>query len=237
MNGGTGSIERQIKEPDVALTLSKEIPTYENHDFECWNTSSDGEGDDYEPGQEYTENDSLTLYAQWKAAEYTVTYFANGGINAPAKGTKSYDVPYTLPAQIPTRAGYSFRRWNTAANGSGNSYAPGDVLTGNSDVTLYAQWNPNSFRVTFDADGGTASYESAIFRYNDVYGELPTAEKAGFTFDGWRSPGGSVVSEDDLVRISSNTVFKAIWSPAKFTLTFDAAPGECETKTKDIYFS
>lgn len=46
------------------------------------------------------------------------------------------------------RSGYTFTGWNTAADGSGSSYAPGDVITSENlvfhqsvnTITLYAQW-------------------------------------------------------------------------------------------------
>ena len=40
-----------------------------------------------------------------------------------------------------TRTGYIFNSWNTAANGSGTAYNPGDTVTiGTANITLYAQW-------------------------------------------------------------------------------------------------
>ncbi len=39
--------------------------------------------------------------------------------------------------------GYTFNGWNTAKNGSGTAYQPGDTFTLKSDVTLYAQWIVN----------------------------------------------------------------------------------------------
>ena len=47
-----------------------------------------------------------------------------------------------------TRSGYVFTGWNTAANGSGTSYADGadytvTPATGDATVTLYAQWAPS----------------------------------------------------------------------------------------------
>ena len=43
----------------------------------------------------------------------------------------------------PVRDGYSFEGWNTAANGSGTSYAAGDKVELDAPVTLYAQWKKN----------------------------------------------------------------------------------------------
>jgi Listeria-Bacteroides repeat domain (List_Bact_rpt) len=49
---------------------------------------------------------------------------------------------------IPTRTGFSFNNWNTAANGSGTSYSAGNTYpssgTITTDTTLYAQWTLNA---------------------------------------------------------------------------------------------
>ena len=43
----------------------------------------------------------------------------------------------------PVRDGYSFEGWNTAADGSGTSYAAGDKVELAAPMTLYAQWKKN----------------------------------------------------------------------------------------------
>ena len=43
----------------------------------------------------------------------------------------------------PVRDDYSFEGWNTAADGSGTSYAAGDKVELDAPVTLYAQWKKN----------------------------------------------------------------------------------------------
>ncbi len=76
-------------------------------------------------------------------ATYAVTYDANGGtgsmtdISSPYSAGASVTVlsnSFTAPATG------SFSHWNTAADGSGTSYDPGDTFSATEDVTLYAQW-------------------------------------------------------------------------------------------------
>lgn len=64
----------------------------------------------------------------------------------------------TLPntTQV-TREGYTFTGWNTAADGSGTSYAAGERVTLLGDVTLYAQWT----RSATATDQATASTSGA----------------------------------------------------------------------------
>ncbi len=75
--------------------------------------------------------------------KFNVYYNANGGSgtmndeNNPYK----YNSSVTVLANTFTRSNYRFIGWNTAANGSGTSYAVGATFTMPAhDVTLYAQW-------------------------------------------------------------------------------------------------
>lgn len=73
----------------------------------------------------YTSN--ITLYAKWKQDKptYTISYDVNGGTGTIASQTKIEDEALTLTTSKPTRTGYTFQNWNTAANGSGTTYASG----------------------------------------------------------------------------------------------------------------
>ena len=67
----------------------------------------------------------------------------NGGVGGPERISGDPEEVVTVPATEPTRDGYQFVSWNTASDGSGTAYDPGDSFTlGSShDVeTVYAQW-------------------------------------------------------------------------------------------------
>ena len=81
-------------------------------------------------------------------AELTVTFDANGSAEYPVEGTmEAQTVPEkTDTALTPnafTRKGYNFLNWNTAADGTGDSYADGATVNLTADTTLYAQWEDN----------------------------------------------------------------------------------------------
>ena len=87
---------------------------------------------------------------------FDVTYDANGGSGAPSAQEKRKDTDLTLSSDVPTRTGYTFAGWNTAQDGSGDSYAPGATYTANADVTLYAQWTaPAASTYTVTLKDGT----------------------------------------------------------------------------------
>ena len=114
--------------------------------FAGWNTKAGGTGTLYREGDSYTDDASVTLYAQWKANTYTVKFVgngSNGGSMDPQQFT--YDKPQQLTAMQFTRTDYEFTGWNTQANGRGTSYTDGQSISNLTDiadgtVTLYAQW-------------------------------------------------------------------------------------------------
>ena len=67
------------------------------------------------------------------------------------------------------KSGFIFKGWNTARNGFGTSYSPGDNITLNSDVTLFARWlAPYEINIYMDAPYVQASYVSALSRVSSA---------------------------------------------------------------------
>ncbi len=141
-NGGTGAPSAQTKTASANLVLSSDIPTWSNHAFQYWNTAQYGTGTTYYPGGTYSTNANVTLYAQWREL-YTITYNANGGSGAPSSFTKTQGRSEILSTVTPTRSGYTFFRWNTASDGTGQDYSPGALFERDATTTLYAIWIPN----------------------------------------------------------------------------------------------
>ena len=123
--------------------------------------------------------------------QYTVTYDPNGGTGSVTDSLSYHsDDTAVVAGNDFARADFDFASWNTAADGSGTSYASGASLTVTDNVTLYAQWTaisipPTMYTVTFDSDGGTP----AVARVSVGSGEtvsLPAAPtKDGYGFIGW----------------------------------------------------
>ncbi|MBQ8299361.1 MAG: leucine-rich repeat protein [Clostridia bacterium] len=68
-NGGEGTVESQIKLKDQNRTIAENKFTREKFEFVNWNTSDDGTGTIYNPGDEYAGNENLALYAIWRDIE------------------------------------------------------------------------------------------------------------------------------------------------------------------------
>ena len=145
------------------------------------NTYTEG-GIDY--GTSYSPTSNTTLYSKATVGKYTVTFDANGGTVSTTSKTVTYGNKYgTLPT--PKYTGYSFTGWYTSKTGTTlvdeNTY-----VTKTSDHTLYAHWTPNTYTVTFNANGGTGSMTKITMTY-DVEQKIPknTYTKSGYKFIGW----------------------------------------------------
>lgn len=110
-----------------------------------------------------TGSGTITISAK---TSYTVSYNANGGSGAPGSQTKYAGTDLTLSSTKPTRTGYAFSKWNTNSSGTGTNYDPGSPYKADAGATLYAQWIPNTYPVTYNNNGGTGAIASQTKTYN-----------------------------------------------------------------------
>lgn len=138
-NGGTGAPATQTKTENIDLTLSSVIPTRKGYTFLGWSKNGSGQAD-YQPGANYSVNESMTLSAVWEVHTYVITFHPNGGKNAPGSATKTYGNDLILPAGVPTRDRYDFLGWSINPKATAPTWAAGGVYTEEGDATLYAVW-------------------------------------------------------------------------------------------------
>jgi len=109
-NGGTGYRPPQPFMPGEAQHLGTNPFLNTGYLFLNWNTQPDGSGTSYEDKENITISNDVTLYAQWKASEYTLTFYPFGGTVSPDSKQVTYGKPIgELP--IPERQGYVFQGW------------------------------------------------------------------------------------------------------------------------------
>lgn len=243
-NGGSGAPSSQTKTHGYTLTLSSTKPTRTGYTFLGWSTSKSATSATYDPGDSFYTDATTTLYAVWKIITYTVKFDANGGTGAPGNQTKTYGTALTLTSTKPTRTGYTFKSWNTKADGSGTSYASGGSYTSNAAVTLYAIWTANQYAVKYNANGGSGSMNDQTMTYDTAANLTANAfTYAGRTFTGWAtSATGEKVYSDkqsvkNLVSTSGGSItLYAVWSINAITITFDAASngGTCSEVSREI---
>lgn len=169
---------------------------------------------------------------------YTITYNSNGSGQSNTTQSVTHGVSTTIKGTSTfSRTGYTLSGWNTAADGSGTSYAAGNNYSFTGDKTLYAIWRANTYTVSFNANGGTVSTASKTVTYDSTYGTLPTPTYTGFTFDGWytAASNGTKISTSTKVATASNHTLHAYWIRNSYTLTLDANSGKVEGDTTYSY--
>jgi len=179
------------------------------------------------PGDTFTISQDTWLVAQWtnQIVQRTVTYNANGGSGAvPVDGSSPYLNGATVtvkPAGALNKPGFPFLGWNTAADGSGTSYAPGATFPIWANTVLYAQWTqPITYTVAYNGNGGSGAAPVDSTAYPSgatviVMGQGGLS-KAGFTFNGWNTASdgsGASYAAGGSFPITSNMVLYARWIP------------------------
>jgi len=147
---------------------------------------------------------TCTLTLTVNSPSYLVTFDSNGGTISASKTVK-YGTAYgTLP--IPTKEGYTFTGWSLNAT---TISATSNVAT-MSDHTLVAQWQANSYLVTFNSNGGDLITSKTV-TYGTAYGTLPIPIKEGSTFTGW-SLNATRITATTNVATASNHTLVAQWT-------------------------
>ena len=207
--------------------------------FAGWNTAADGSGTAYAASSSYSTSATATLYAQWTAVvTYSVTYAANGSTGGAAptdSGAYAAGASVTVLGNTGTlvRTGYAWAGWNTAADGSGTSYAAAATPSmGSGNVTLYAMWTVVTYAVSYDANGATGGAVPAdagayaAGATATVLGNTGTLARTGYTFDRWNTaPSGSGTSYaggSSLAMGSADVTLYAKWTAVTYVVTYAA---------------
>ncbi len=144
-----------------------------------------------------------------KENKLVLSYDANGGTGSMTPDSRFGEGTVTVRANGFEREGYDFTGWNTAADGKGKAYKPGDELELTESLTLYAQWNKIvTYTVTY-----TDGVDNVILFPDQVYSGLKSGdrtpgfvgvpERRGYRFVGWEPRVSQTVTGD--------AVYKAVW--------------------------
>jgi uncharacterized repeat protein (TIGR02543 family) len=169
---------------------------------------------------------------------YTVTYNGNGSTSGsvPIDGSSPYKVGATVTVLgnigSLSKTEHVFFRWNTKADGTGESYSPETQFTINANTPLYAQWTP-TYTVTYDNNGSTNGSAPTDVSSPYIAGSTVTVlgnsgalVKSGFAFAGWsESQSGSGTSYSigpppATFTINANVTLYAKWAPT-YTVTYN----------------
>ena len=169
----------------------------------------------------------MTITAQWTVNQYTITYDLDGGTAEGNPDTYTVETDaFTL--KNPTRPGYTFTGWSgTGLTGEDNltvTIPAGSI--GNRSYT--AHWSLNTYSITYDLNGGTASGNPTSYTVESATITLNQPTKTGYTFTGWS--GTDLTGEDNLtVTIPAGSTgdrsYTAHWSLNTYSITYDLDGG------------
>ncbi len=226
LDGGTaeGNPDTYTVETD-AFTLKN--PTRPGYTFTGWSgtglTGEDNLTVTIPKGS--TGNRSYT--AHWSLNTYSITYDLDGGT---AFGNPdSYTVESaTITLNQPTKTGYTFTGW------SGTDLTGEDNLTvtipagSTGDRSYTAHWSLNTYSITYDLDGGTASGNPDFYTVESSTITLNPPTRTGYTFIGWS---GTDLSGSDNLTVTiptgsiGNRSYTAHWSLNTYSITYDLDGG------------
>ena len=133
---------------------------------------------------------------------------ANASIYADNKTIYKGDQPHY------SRAGYTFDGWADTPGAGKAGYTSNITAVEKSPMILYAHWVPNTYTVTFNANGGDVTPKTKSVTYGEKFGTLPVPTRTGYQFDGWfGSPTtGGQFSASDPYSFTQNLTLYAHWT-------------------------
>ena len=184
--------------------------------------------------------------ANWTEDDYLIDYDYKGGVAPAIPNPASYkyaDLPFNIENE-PTRIAYTFDGW-TGSNGS-SPQTPLNLTSASSgipgDLSYNANWNPISYTITYDGNGGTEPAANPT-TYDVTTPDITLAPsvRAGYTFNGWAIASDAVgVTVPAGVLIAQGTYGNlhcvAQWTKDTYTISYDYAGGVGSTIPNPINY-
>ncbi|MCQ4838853.1 InlB B-repeat-containing protein [Neglectibacter timonensis] len=197
------------------MVVFPQEPTKEGYNFGGWQL----EGSDFNgvmPGK------NITLEAVWLAETeyaYTVEYYKES-----LAGSQDFVERETLTGEfdssITVRPSKEYEGFTEPGT---------QEVTIKKDLTIRFEYTRNSYNLTWELNGGTASNE---YTYGTTkYGApitVPSPNKTGYTFDGWDKTAISAMPAED-------QSFSARWKINQYTISFDAKGGSSVSSITQDY--
>ena len=165
----------------------------------------DAEGNTYASGQSIhnwtsEHKKEIVLYANWQPVVVLIQTDQRGGSNGTDAFYEKFDIGFALNnsfvslidfIRIPQKVGYNFLGYY------GNIFGAGDAIVGNDgkihvspnffnkDSIIYAQYEAQPFKITFDKQGGYAGSNEVTATYGEVLPSADAPVRTGYTFKGY----------------------------------------------------
>ena len=223
LNGGANP-QNQVLEYTYEDAVALPKPTKTGYTFVGWFT------DDKFTSSVVTElkneHGDKTFYANYKINQYTISFDTNGGTEVEAI-KQNYATSVSAPS-APAKNGYKFEGWYSDS-ALKNKYTFTTMPAQN--VTLYAKWTLETYKITYNLEGGTNNKNNPT-SYNIESADitLEAATKGGCAFVGWYSDSGY---KNKVTKIAKGTYGNlelfAKWEIASYTITYVTKDGATNT--------
>ena len=197
-------------------------------------------------------NCTVVLGVNWIGKQYTISYNANGGTGTMPSDNVSTNGNATIKSNTFSRVGYTFAGWTTKSDGTDDGYGwtnwsgtwkydNGQYGINNNKLVLYARWNPKSYTINYNANGGSGTMSSStVSSGSSVTIKNNAFTKEGYTFAGWTTnsngtddgyrwvEGWSGIWNYDNGQYGINNnklVLYARWTSNKYTISYNANGG------------
>lgn len=212
---GTDSVTAIYDNPMPTIT----IPTKTGYVFMGY-FDSDVAGTKYYNGDGTSANiwDKLTdatLYAQWEAAKYLVTFDKQNGTGGSDNVTATYNSPMPRVSP-PTRSGSTFSGYFTRPNNEGKQYYDSEGRSTNDwdiaeDTTLYASWVvariESTYYLKLQEAINAASDGATVILLNNVTEKIIIDSSKNLTIDlSSKTLTGSIEEADTIINNGTSTI-------------------------------
>lgn len=197
------AIADQSKTHGLAVPLSTEVPTRKGYIFLGWGTTASATAASYQPGDMYSVDQNITLYAVWQQKTYTITFSSGEGYSLHS-GHASMTVAHGDPFEFNLIVDRAYAEnppkvWlNTGGVNTGNPLSNGqpttnedgskkyhyrlDRVTENIAINVDVRSN-TIYTVTFMTNGSI--YQTQQVGYNEKATRPVDPVVEGYKFKGW----------------------------------------------------
>ncbi len=225
LDGGTNHEDNKTTYTVETDTITLQDPTRIGYTFAGW--YSDSSFNNAVENIQKGSTGNKTLYANWTANKYTVTFNNN---DQTSTQEFEYGISEALNSNGITRNGYRFMGWATEEDGSVVYADKANVINLTSDpngnINLYAVWEIINYTITYNLNGGINSKDNpTTYNVDDGTITLSQATRTGYTFTGWYLGDTKIESININTFENGNITLTANWEIVNYTITYELNGG------------
>lgn len=232
LDGGAGSFPGSTVTHNTEYTVRTGTPTKNGYTFNGWKNSLDNQL--YQGNEKITIYNNAVLKADWKINNYSITFDLNGGTGTFNTEQANFNDKYVISSRTPVKTGDSFTGW---LNSEDNKvYTVGDELVVTGNTTLTAQWNTNSYTVSYDRNGGSGTFNSSTVPFGTNFTVNSTSPtRTGYTFQSWlNTSNDNHYNPGSRFTIEGDTELVAQWELNSYHLNYNLNGGSGSFPREDV---